>query len=374
MEMVISKRIIGLDYFRILLAILIFLFHSHIHMGCDYGLFNAFVSVGAIAMTGFMLLSGFVLYYTYSHKNLMHINEMKNFYLKRIIAVIPLYYCISLIHVSLQYLCGEISWKDLLILFPVDVLAIQNSFFSLSGFSHHSGTWFISCLMMCYLLYPFLQSTTIQLSYKKRFSLFVILCLILLYAPIVQIWFHLKMVTVYANPFYRMIEFCIGILLGQEFLKQQNKSHYTRYSFFKSPFALLLFIIILIVSVSVIKSMTKSNNFMIYNWVALPCFIILIYNFAILKQRRQEYANIIMYFGNLSLSFYLCQVFPIWKLSSSMCLLLGTTSNLYRSVVSFVICIIMALMIHEILEKPISRFLKNKWIPSKMELISNEKK
>lgn len=52
-------RIIGLDIIRISLMLLIYLFHSHMHYHCDYGLLNSFISMGAIAITAFFMLSGY---------------------------------------------------------------------------------------------------------------------------------------------------------------------------------------------------------------------------------------------------------------------------------------------------------------------------
>ena len=73
-----SQRIIGLDLFRIGLAILVFLFHSHIHvLKCDYGFMNTFIDMGAIAMTGFFLLSGYVLDFTSRRKSFSDLREIK---------------------------------------------------------------------------------------------------------------------------------------------------------------------------------------------------------------------------------------------------------------------------------------------------------
>lgn len=53
-----KNRVVGLDLLRIALALLIFLFHSHIYiLKCDYGIFNEFINMGAIAMTGFSLFN-----------------------------------------------------------------------------------------------------------------------------------------------------------------------------------------------------------------------------------------------------------------------------------------------------------------------------
>ena len=54
-----EERVVGLDMMRIAMAILIFMFHSRIHvLNCSYGILNSFVDMGAIAMTGFFMLSG----------------------------------------------------------------------------------------------------------------------------------------------------------------------------------------------------------------------------------------------------------------------------------------------------------------------------
>lgn len=59
-----------------------FLFHSHIHvLKCDYGFMNAFIDMGAIAMTGFFLLSGYVMDFTSRRKSFSDLREIKTFML-----------------------------------------------------------------------------------------------------------------------------------------------------------------------------------------------------------------------------------------------------------------------------------------------------
>ena len=57
-----KERVIGLDIIRLGLVLLIYLFHSHMHYKCDYWKFNDFISMGAIAMTAFFMLSGYSLH------------------------------------------------------------------------------------------------------------------------------------------------------------------------------------------------------------------------------------------------------------------------------------------------------------------------
>ncbi|MGN0999480.1 MAG: hypothetical protein ACI4PO_08005, partial [Faecousia sp.] len=57
------QRLVGLDIFRIASALVVMLFHSWCHIGCTYGVLEPFISMGAVFMTGFFLLSGFSLFY-----------------------------------------------------------------------------------------------------------------------------------------------------------------------------------------------------------------------------------------------------------------------------------------------------------------------
>ena len=61
-----NYRLIGIDILRILSAFVVFLFHARIHLHCYFGVLTRFVEMGAIFMTAFFMLSGFVLQYTNS--------------------------------------------------------------------------------------------------------------------------------------------------------------------------------------------------------------------------------------------------------------------------------------------------------------------
>ena len=96
-----KDRLLGLDIYRILAALFIFLFHSNMHIGCSYGFLSGFVSMGAIYMTAFFLLSGFSLFLVWNKKDLNNIDTIKGFYLKRGIGILPLYYTVALLFIFL---------------------------------------------------------------------------------------------------------------------------------------------------------------------------------------------------------------------------------------------------------------------------------
>ena len=135
----VNQRIIGLDLIRISLAVLIFMFHSHIHvLKCDYGFFNGFIRMGAIAMTGFFLLSGYAINLSSGSKDMSDNKEIKRFYTKRLISILPLYYTWALIVIVTKIVAKGIPalWEEL-ILFPVETLGIQSVFSTLFPYSHN---------------------------------------------------------------------------------------------------------------------------------------------------------------------------------------------------------------------------------------------
>ena len=123
-----NQRVIGLDLIRVSLAVLIFMFHSHIHvLKCDYGILNGFVSMGAIAMTGFFLLSGYAINLSSDSKDMSDIKEIKRFYTKRLISILPLYYVWALIVIVTNIVAKGIPaiWEEL-ILFPITAVPFRN--------------------------------------------------------------------------------------------------------------------------------------------------------------------------------------------------------------------------------------------------------
>jgi peptidoglycan/LPS O-acetylase OafA/YrhL len=50
----ISKRAAGLDLFRVLAALMVLLFHCHIHHGSDFGVLTGFVSMAPFLCLPFL--------------------------------------------------------------------------------------------------------------------------------------------------------------------------------------------------------------------------------------------------------------------------------------------------------------------------------
>lgn len=152
-----NKRYTGLDIVRVFCVIIVCAFHTSIHLECQYGIFQSFIWNGAVLMTTFFMLSGFTLSLVYRN---MTRKEIPHYYLKRAISILPMYYICILIHsiVFIIYAMNTGAVQDkiqqVLVLAPIELLGLQSFFTSLFPYNHNGGTWFISCLLFCYILFP----------------------------------------------------------------------------------------------------------------------------------------------------------------------------------------------------------------------------
>lgn len=266
-----SSRLLGLDILRVALALLVFMFHSRLHFECDYGFLNNFVDMGAIAMTGFMLLSGYTLTNIYIEKNILDFQNLKRFYLKRIISILPLYYTIALLF-SIYDLINGADILDYIVSFPIEAICLQSVFSTLFPFSHNGGTWFISCIMICYILFPFVMKVIADLVCSKLTLIMFTFIGILLWSPFVQHIFHLQ--DIYSNPFFRLLEFSIGCMLARlQMLNSLNKKNGSLFNLLQSKISLVFICAILVLGISISVNWGIPKDFMLYNWLGLPCFM-----------------------------------------------------------------------------------------------------
>lgn len=211
-----KRRLYGLDILRIISALMVFLFHSNMHLGCDYGFLTPFIARGDIFMVLFFMLSGFSLYYNYNDREMIALDDIGRFYKKRIIGVYPLYVVIYFLYLVFF---NNLSLAKNIIIAPYEILLLQSQFNSVFNILHNGGTWFISCLALSYFMYPFLQLLLKQIK-RNKIRLVLLLYMICSAAPLVVYTFEIS--NIYSHPFFRMIEFFIGMIMASFFIDIDN--------------------------------------------------------------------------------------------------------------------------------------------------------
>ena len=347
-----SSRIIGLDVLRISLAVLIYMFHSYGKFGCHYSYLNDFVSVGAIAMTGFFLLSGYALRLVYGNQDLIEKHNLGRFYLKRLLGIIPLYYFVSILFILL---CGKESLVENVLLFPIEALGLQTTFTSLFDLTHNGGTWFISCILLAYLIYPFLQTVCKQLKAKHKVLLLFLLMFLDVWGAVISHKFHTA--EIYDNPFYRIIEFACGLIVADINLEYDNNFLNVLHSWG----ILIISIVVLVVGVSMMRHYLNYEDYMLYNVIVLPCFAIMLFALGSLKMPLFEKSDVIGYLGRISYAFFLTQFFA-WEVSGWVVYGIGYNHNWFRILVSFSFCILASIAAYEMIQKPANKYVKKYWM------------
>ena len=344
-----KHRAAGLDLFRVVAAVMVLLFHCHIHHESSFGPLTGFVSMGAVFMTAFFMLSGYVLFLTYKDKSLVQAPALKNFYLKRIFGIFPLYLVVAALYVVTL---GQESVFQNLVLLPIEVLGLQSVFSTLFPVSHNDGTWFISCLLLAYLAFPLMQEIVKQMSTRTKWMALAICTAVLLWSPLVVHTF--KTDSIYANPFFRGLEFFIGVLLCSLPIRAGIAKVLATWKVFVAEAVLLIAGISIAVRLNVFV-----GNYMLYDWIVVPLFAVMILTLAGIKSPRLQGSAILRYASAASYAFFLAQVFNT-QIENWLFPLCGIQNNALQIAVSVALCAVIAIALHELVEKPCARMLKKK--------------
>jgi len=344
-----KHRAAGLDLFRVVAAVMVLLFHCNIHHGNDFGALTGFVSMGAVFMTAFFMLSGYVLFLTYKDKSLVQAPALKNFYLKRVFGIFPLYLIVAALYVVTL---GQESVFQNLVLLPIEVLGLQSVFSTLFPVSHNGGTWFISCLLFAYLAFPLMQEVVKQMTTRTKWIALAICTAILFWSPLVVHTF--KTDSIYSNPFFRGLEFFIGVLLCSLPMKAGVAK------WIATRKALLVEILLLVAGISIaIRLNIFVGNYMLYDWIVIPLFAFMILTLAGLKSPRLHNSAVLRYASAASYAFFLAQTFNT-EIENWLFATCGIQNNVLQIALSVSLCTVIAVALHELVEKPCARILKKK--------------
>lgn len=265
-----------------------------------------------------------------------------------------MYFFVALVYDLLHTIVeGKMYLKNIPLL-PIEILGLQSVFSSLFSFSHNGGTWFISCIMICYLFYPYLQEITKRISKKVKLWLVLILVAVLLYAPIICKLYDTA--SIYSNPFFRGIEFFIGILLASFKVDFKNSKLLKLVSNYTS--IIIASFIMFICITMLVKWNVSVGNYMLYNWICLPCFAVLLLSLTSVECKTLTNSIVLKKLSSLSYVFFLAQLF-----SNDLCKLIihhyTVDSNIVKIALGWSACIIIALVLKQI-ELCINKFIKLK--------------
>ncbi|MEK7109873.1 MAG: acyltransferase family protein [Patescibacteria group bacterium] len=204
-------RFVLLDFFRTIAIILILFAHLNFEkfLGLKkfFGIQNFYwVSLGGVAVTMFLILSGIVLELSYGKKKFQY----SHFLAKRFLKIYPVYY-LSLFVGVLIYL------KDNNL--QCSVCNISNLLVSITGFYAFIGkwggpfvatSWFIGLIITMYFLYPFISK---KIQNKPHATLIALLLISVLSRILLGRYNILPTRPLDWFPLARIFEFSLGVYL-----------------------------------------------------------------------------------------------------------------------------------------------------------------
>jgi len=313
---------------------------------------NYFFDTATLAMTGFFMLSGYSLQISYSHKQMSEKRNLKEFYLKRLISIYPLYIVVGFLSVAMKIVAGLQTVSDNVILLPVEMLGIQ-SFFngSLFQYAHNGGTWFISCILICYFIYPLFKELLNSCSLKKVIAGIVFLAVLLSYVQFLPNRFDCG--DLYTNSFLRLLEFVLGMLIAKVNIDCSNTTKGLR--LIQSNTALILSIVLVIAGISYCNHVKIRGDLLMY-----LCFVIMFFSLGSIKATSYaKWNKALLYTSGLSYAFYLSQ-FLVWNPTKFLQMHIGEFNNLTKIIGTFAAVVIISVVLHSLIESKFRGYLKEK--------------
>ncbi len=355
-----KERLFGIDFIRIACALLIYMRHSVNMFGCSYGSdsINAFITgTTSPVMALFFIVSGFSIYYNNKEKN-WNINAIVFFYKKRAIQLFPTFLLIHFIWLIM----GVDTVRRWIVLTPMSISGLQAMFPNIFGILHNGGTWFISCILIAYLIFPIVCGICDLLDHKKKILLTLLFLFACMYFPIVGM--HYDLGGLYANPVFRCLEFSLGVCAASVVCDDKKAGED------KGKNAILMILTVIY---------TAAIFYVIYRNITIgfigipaivvlqyPYFLLLLYSSYEIRNKVLSKNRVILYSSGLTYYFFIFQLI-LWTVSSAIISFAGNvgldlSSNISKIVVSFITCVLISIVVNEFYDTPIKKRLKSRFL------------
>lgn len=332
-----KKNLLQYDALRFICAVYIFLFHVHIRWNIFQNkIIHNILDVGAIAMTMFFLLSGFLIAYRYCGTNI----SQKEFIKRRSLRLYPLYILGSLI--TLPWLNTDGNFSYYLALLIIFASCTQSLFITYFHFWNFDASWSISVEFLIALVTR--KLLTIGSSIK---NLIYILVSLLLVAIVTSGLPQDQNFPFYYSSFLiRVPEFMVGIMA----FKLLHLRWQIRSSMISLSFITILLVIIFLGNFN--------GNYLIYSpLVCMFGFLLLIklYDENFFITRLIFRANKVKSLYGLSYSIYITQPFVLNLMKDYL-----VNVNIRMIPLIFLMNLALAYVCHKYFEMPLRNFLMRK--------------
>lgn len=220
---------------------------------------------------------------------------------------------------------------------------MQPVFNSLFSLIHNGGTWFISYILICYLIYPAIQEFVIRINNKTKILIMLMMVFVLLYAPIVVWYFDLS--TIYSNPFFRLLEFFIGVFIAS-MKPSLDEMEFVKKYLYNWKYIMLISVLMFTWVTIAVNLDIAVGNYMLYSWSCLPCFITLIIALSgvSFEKMNNKCRKMLLGLSEITYCLFLAQIFSN-KISKVIIHRYSISSNLMIIFIDWSVCILITVLL-----------------------------
>ena len=302
---VIRNEVRSLTAFRFLAAFYVFLFHIQIRAPVfGDGPLGDFIAEGAVGMTMFFMLSGFILSHAYNGIKI----DLRAYFWNRVARIYPIYALAALL--ALPWLARDIlaesaasSWLFGLlagaILIVSGLLLVQAWLPQTFVMWNNSASWSISNEAFFYALFPYLSDILRAVKASRLLLILVGLSILSAMIPASAIVFSKapdSFALFYASPIFRLPEFVAGIVTYH--LMQQTE--------WTARIQNLLFLVLLAGLAHVALLGAILPGYTLHNWILIPAVgaaLVLLFRLDTTK-RHIPGGAVAVWLGQISYCFY----------------------------------------------------------------------
>lgn len=287
----------SLQSIRFVFALMIFIHHFHSPQIEQFGSFP---------VAFFFILSGFLLSMGYSVKYKKREFVYGKFVRKRLIRIFPLNWFSLMLALLIPFIVSlvnnQLSLYYYATLLP-NVFLLQ-SWFPLKSvyFSGNAVAWFLSDILICYLLFPVL----LRITSSKAKHLFMLIVVTLYGLLVSLIPDNLILPILYINPVFRMVDFIIGMYLYTIWRLYSNRNIFEG-NFISNSFYEITVVLISVLFIIAYPYVTARWSYVSLFWIpSILLILVLVKNQSgggILSKALST--SIFVYLGSLSFPFYM---------------------------------------------------------------------
>lgn len=361
--MIEKSEILPLTGLRFFAALYVFLFHMHIRWPLSDDIYiKNILDQGAIGMSLFFILSGFVLAYRYSNDN----TSYRSYLINRFSRIYPIYAftaIATLPWIGVDFGSGStlditLSLTKATLLVIANIFVMQAWFPQMFSYWNDGASWSISVEVFCYLLLPFILPTIAKLDNKRLVILSgICVCFSAMIGVSAAVFDDSANKVFYSIPIFRLPEFIVGICACLFFLRGYKRLCTSAIQ--------ISIIIIVAIYLSLVGS--KMPLYVGHHWIIVPSIAFLLISFSVGSNflTRVLSSKMIVWLGKISYCFYSLQfliIVPLTKHHNAVVEQFHSLNNPKILMASALIVLIaVSALAHHMIEEPARKWINKRF-------------